>query len=134
MNNDSLWKAGEKLHSEALPLYQIRAALEGNTQEQKRQLLSSRVFEEPRMRQAIDKACRYWIANGKWPQMNQIQAIHVSNRIGEAILVAGFLYHHGLRCPRKTENEVMAFLLIDCWAAFGRKAEMARLLKLSRPN
>jgi len=62
--------------------------------------------------------------------MSQTHAIHVSDRIGEAILTAGFLFHSGFRCPRKNEEELLAFLLIDCWAAFGRKCQMARLLKL----
>jgi hypothetical protein len=60
--------------------------------------------------------------------MDELHAMLISDRIGEAIQIASFLHCHGLRCPGKSTEGTLAFLLIECWAAFGQNAEAARLV------
>ena len=130
MKKDALWKAGDTLNAEVGRFYQIRANLEGQSPREVFQRRSERVRNEKRLRQVLDEACRHWIENGSWPMMGELHAALISDRLGEGVMLAGFLYHHGMRCSKKTEKDWLDFLLIECWVAFGRKSEAARLVLL----
>lgn len=60
--------------------------------------------------------------------MNSEAALWVSDRLAEAYLMAGFLWKNGFRVALKSENELLAFFLVDCWEAVGLRRIQARLV------
>jgi hypothetical protein len=128
MANDVLKWATDRLQQEVGKSYSVRAGLEEDTRDVRKQFLADRLEHEPKTRNAIDEACGYWITNGRWPQMDAASALWVSDRLAEALLLSGFLHQFGFRVPAKSEDDVLKFLLIDCWVGHGLPRTKARLI------
>jgi len=128
-NHTEFWKAGKRLNDEIKVFYTVRVRMQGKHPREIREFVRETVRTEKQLRKAIDDACQLWIDSGKWPQrMEPIHAIQISDRLGEGLLLCEFLISYGFDCPQKTEKEILKFLLIDAWAAIGRKAVAARLV------
>jgi hypothetical protein len=75
---------------------------------------------EPQERHTIDEACLKYASIGKWPALNQTQAVLAYVRLGNAAEFAQFLARNGAGIfvnqpedlPKAT---ILEFLLIDYW-------------------
>lgn len=126
--NDFLNSAVQRIHKEIGRSYQTRVNLEADNRDIDREVLADRLSREPLTRKALDDACRYWIENGKWPMMDSEAGLWISDRLGEAYLLAGWLHHNGFRNDSKTENELLDFFLVECWEPVGLRKTQARLV------
>jgi hypothetical protein len=128
----TLRRAAERIFKQ----YQIartkRWGFDGTKPFEKIQRLARHIDYEPKLRVVIDQAFRQWITTGVWPMMEHEHAWYISERLGSALDIASILELHGWTCPRKSENDILDFLLIACWTAYGTKAQKAHLIELRK--
>ena len=128
MKSEVLQNVVDQLHKEIGRSYQTRVNLEADNRDIARDVLADRLSREPSTRKVIDEACRYWIEHGTWPLMDSEAGLWVSDRLGEAYLLAGWLHHNGFRNDSKTENELLEFFLVESWQPIGLRKTQARLV------
>ena len=128
MANGHLSNALNRLHREIGLSYELGRDFEAEKRHPAGAVLASRLSREPAARKKVDAACRYWIKNGTWPAMDDPVEAWTSDRLAEAYLTATLFHHHGFSAESKTENEILDFLLVECWEAMGLRRMQARLL------
>lgn len=114
-----------KLDAELAAVTRIRARPEttyrrGNIHGRSlKSILDNAAKWEPAIRDTIDQACRNWIAGRPWPQMDADTAYFVWERFFEASSFGNRLYARGFRPVHRSDPQILAFLLIEHWAAYG---------------
>jgi hypothetical protein len=122
-----------RLHGEIALSYQLGANLQEENQGQAREALADRLSRESASRNNVDLACRYWIENGAWPQMDEEARVWASDRLAEAYLTAAFLSQQGFVVDsKKTENEILDFLLVEWWKNMVLRRIRAQMMPQSR--
>ena len=104
-----LKKVLDRLYAEAKAGQPARAALLGNTQDERDGQLKTRIVEETFVRQEVENACRQWMATGRWPNPQMPStALHFYDRIVAATTLAKWLFESGFSTD-KTEDELLSF-------------------------
>lgn len=92
--------------------------------------LQGRVAREFLERKEVDEACRHWIKTGLWPEPKHFPdtVLYFWDRIFEAYQFGCWIYQNGfVPEPKKTEKQLMEFLLIQAWLEIGVRRKKAQL-------
>lgn len=89
-------------------------------QSQIAQFFAARIAKESAIRETISKSLTAWVETGRWPNMNQADALYVWDRLCYAKEFAEWLWESGFDSVSKTENQILVWLLVDCWENVGR--------------
>ena len=92
--------------------------------------LRDQVSRELRLRTTIDAAISLWVEENRKPAVaaqDQATRMLIWLRFSVACRFAAGLAGFGLNSPRKTQSEILRWLLIDCWPEYGVAALKATL-------
>ena len=76
---------------------------------------ASRLAREPAIRDAISKSCLEWIESGRFPIADFFALRFLFDRMNCAYSFGFWLRQSGFEAPHKSENEILGWLLVDCW-------------------
>jgi len=77
--------------------------------------LAAMIAREPVIRDAISESCREWIQSGDLKPMTVDDAHYFYDRLDYGEKMIRWLRSDDLRCPSKTANEVLMWLVVDSW-------------------
>lgn len=81
--------------------------------------VAAMLTREPLIRDAISESCRVWIETGDLAAMDDKDAIYFFDRLQHGEKLLRWLLSGDCQCPNKTPNEILSWLLIDCWPVLG---------------
>jgi hypothetical protein len=123
---DSLKAALDRLQSEINASRRTAMAVQGYSRDEFAEYLD----RETSVRAVIDEACRHWISNGSWLNMQPDLAVFVLDRVLHAYRFAGLLCLNGFEQNLKNANEVLEFFLIEDWKENGILRLSGKLIEM----
>jgi hypothetical protein len=110
----------KRLSTELVKSHPEKVKFAANTPLEKRKMMhADQVLREPFLRAVIDDACRFWVANDRWPLMEHENAVLVWERVYQANLFGSCLFVKGFLNRKMKPDELLLFLLIDVWEGWG---------------
>ncbi len=131
--DDILTRVSEKLDAiirQNAPQIQARKSRLKETHPDPEILMLQLISEEAELAASIDAICLKWVETREFPRLQRSEAdraaVFVWDRFFHACTLARWLRAGGCQIFNKSEPQVLAWLLCDCWSCYGRMAWRAR--------
>jgi hypothetical protein len=120
MTKSAFRAALKRLSGELVKVHSVKVKFAASTPVDERKRLHARqVGREPLLRKAIDDACRFWVANNRWPLMENANAALIWERLYQANLFGSCIFVKGFSNRKMTPDELLLLLLIQVWEGWG---------------
>ncbi len=118
-NTDSLKAACERLSNEIPASIKAKAILKVSNLELIPASADLRISTEVDLRAQIDAACVHWSYHRSFPRLDPYLATFLFDRLVLCASFARYLHNAGFRLPDKSEDEALAWLLVEHWKIYG---------------